>query len=92
MIRLQHAEIYCLEIFDDGGIVIQVADAGGVSRYFWRSLWSDVMVLSISTTLSGVSDLQRNTTSLSFVTLEVDRATLALCGVTRGDDGFMGET
>ena len=38
VIRLQHAKIYCLEIFDNGGIVIQVADAEGVGRYLLEVL------------------------------------------------------
>ena len=38
MIRLQCTEIYRLDLFDNRGIVIQVADAGGVGRYLLEVL------------------------------------------------------
>ena len=38
MIRLQRAEIYRLDLSDNRGIVIQVADAGGVGRHLLEVL------------------------------------------------------
>ena len=37
-IRPQCAEIYCWDIFDNGGIVIQVADVGNVNGYLLEIL------------------------------------------------------
>ena len=85
MIRLHCAEIYCLDLSDNKGIVIQVADAGGVGRYLLEVLVVRCDGFEYLNDPFGGKRFGAEHDVFEFRNFgEVNRATLALC---RGRSG-----